>query len=164
MAPNPKFTPDLVAPCGMNCGVCKAYLAYSRGVPPQKGKVSHCSGCLVRNKKCAFIKRNCEKIRKGQIRFCYECVGMPCKRLAHLDEHYRARYGMSMIENQKTLKAKGIDEFLNSQAEKYRCPSCGDVVSVHDGKCYACGYHGKTPIERVGKAQWDKARWVPDRK
>jgi rubrerythrin len=65
---------------------------------------------------------------------------MPCKNLDHLDKRYRERYGMSMIENLKLLKAKGMDEFLVSQAEKHRCPSCGDVVCVHDGKCYSCGY------------------------
>ena len=159
-----KFSPDLVAPCGINCGICKAYLAYSRGVPTKKGKISHCMGCLPRNKNCAFIKRNCEKIRKKQIRFCYQCAEMPCRRLAHLDEHYRHSYAMSMVENQKEIKTKGIDSFLRSQAEKYRCPNCGDVVSVHDGKCYACGYQGQKPIEKVGKAQWDKVRWIPDKK
>jgi rubrerythrin len=65
---------------------------------------------------------------------------MPCKNLTHLDNRYRERYGMSMVENLKALKAKGIDEFLKKQQEKYRCPNCGDVVCVHDGKCYNCGY------------------------
>ena len=32
--------------------------------------------------------------------------------LARLDKRYRERYGMSMVENQKTLKEKGMDEFL----------------------------------------------------
>ncbi len=159
-----KFNADFVAPCGMNCGICKAYLAYSRGIPKQKGKIAHCTGCRVRNKNCAFIKKNCEKIRNGQIRFCYQCADMPCKRLAHLDEHYRERYSMSMVENQKMIKEKGMEEFLKSEAEKYKCPQCRDVVSVHDGKCYACGYQGQKPIQKVGKARWDKGRWVPDSK
>ena len=47
---------------------------------------------------------------------------------------------MSMVENLNTLKAKGMDAFLASQAERHKCPSCGDVVCVHDGKCYSCGY------------------------
>ena len=159
-----KLTSDLIAPCGINCGICKCYLAYSRGVPYQKGKVSHCSGCIARNKTCAFIKRDCEKLRKKQIRFCYECTDMPCRKLAHLDDHYRARYGMSMLENQKMIKEKGMGAFLKSQAEKYACTSCGDLVSVHDGKCYVCGYQREKPVKKVGKAQWDKARWIPDRK
>jgi predicted RNA-binding Zn-ribbon protein involved in translation (DUF1610 family) len=69
-----------------------------------------------------------------------------------------------MVENQKMIKEEGIEEFLRSQANKYQCPRCGDVVSVHDGKCYACDYKGQNPIQKVGKAQWDKARWVPERK
>jgi hypothetical protein len=154
-----KFTVDLIAPCGINCGICKAYLAYSRGVPKEKGKVSHCTGCRARDKKCAFIKRDCAKLREKQIRFCYECPQMPCERLAKLDALYVARYGMSMVENQKMLKEKGAEAFLKSQAEKYRCPKCGDVVSVHDGKCYACGFQGEKP-----KGNNPKLRWVPNRK
>ena len=153
------LSPDLIAPCGMNCGICKAYLAYSRGVPYKKGEVSHCTGCMARNKNCVFIKKHCKKIRKKEIRFCYECASMPCKPLSKIDEHYRARYGMSMIENQKMMHKRGVDEFLKSQADKYRCPRCGDIISVHDGKCYACGYQGDKP-----KGSNPKKRWVPNRK
>ena len=153
------FAAELIAPCGMNCGICKAYLAYSRGVPYKKGEVSHCSGCLVRNKNCAFIKRDCEKLRKKQVRFCYECADMPCGRLSKLDAYYNAHYGKSMIENQKMIKTQGMDEFLEKQAEKYRCPSCGDIISVHDGKCYACGFQGDKP-----KSPKPKQPWIPNRK
>ena len=154
-----KLTPDLIAPCGMNCGICKAYLAYSRGVPYKKGEVSHCTGCLVRNKNCAFIRRDCKKLRKKQIRFCYECADMPCEQLAKLDGLYRARYGMSMIENLKMIRERGMDEFLKSQSERYRCASCDDIISVHNGKCYACGYQAEKP-----KGSNPKLRWVPNRK
>jgi rubrerythrin len=69
---------------------------------------------------------------------------------------------MSMVENLAEIKTKGMDEFLKSQTQKYRCPSCGDIVSVHDGKCYVCGYQGEKPIKKAGKAQWERGRWVPD--
>jgi hypothetical protein len=154
-----KFSAELIAPCGINCGVCKAYLAYSRGVPKKKGQVSHCTGCQVRDKQCAFIKKDCEKLRKKQIRFCYQCTDMPCDHLAKLDKHYMARYGLSMVENLKILKEKGVEAFLKGQAEKYRCPSCGDVVSVHDGKCYKCGFQGPKPTGFN-----PKLRWVPNKK
>jgi hypothetical protein len=133
-----KFTPQLIAPCGMNCGICKAYLAYTRGLPKKKGKVSHCAGCLIRGKNC-YIKRGCSKLSKHEFQYCYECDVMPCKNLQHLDKRYRERYGMSMVENLKQLKAEGMEKFLASQREKFRCPSCGGVISVHDGKCYSCG-------------------------
>jgi rubrerythrin len=70
---------------------------------------------------------------------------MPCKNLTHLDNRYRERYGMSMVENLKMLKAEGMDEFLKNQEARHRCPTCGDAVSVHDGKCYTCGYMRKKP-------------------
>ena len=120
----------------MNCGVCKWYLADSRGIPKKIGKVSHCPSCLPRNKNC-FIKRGCAKLRRNEIRFCFECEDMPCENLDRLDRRYRKRYDMSMVENLRELK-KGMKQFLKSQEEKYECPECGDVISVHDGKCYAC--------------------------
>ena len=134
-----KFIKELIAPCGMNCGICKAYLAFTHNVPRQRGKVTHCIGCRPRAKNC-YIKRGCPKLRKNHIQSCQECGEMPCKHLAHLDKRYRERYGMSMVENIKELKAEGMEEFLKNQQEKYRCPNCGDPVCVHDGKCYNCGY------------------------
>jgi hypothetical protein len=132
-----KFTPELIAPCGMNCGICKAYLAYSRGVPAQRGKVTHCSGCLPRNKNC-YIKRGCKNLRQNVFKFCFECEQMPCKNLDRLDRRYRSRYNMSMVENLKEIQTRGIEIFLKNQEAKYKCPRCSDVVSVHDGKCYSC--------------------------
>jgi len=132
-----KFTPELVAPCGMNCGVCKSYLAYSRGVPKEKDKVSHCPGCLPRNKNC-YIKRGCKKLRRNEIKSCLECDDMPCENLDRLDRRYRRHYGMSMVENLGEIKERGMETFLESQEERHRCPECGDVVSVHDSKCYVC--------------------------
>jgi hypothetical protein len=130
---------ELVAPCGMNCGICRGYLAFTHGIPRKRGRVTYCAGCLPRAKNC-YIKRNCLKLTRHEVNYCYECNEMPCKNLTHLDNRYRERYGMSMVENLKMLKAEGMDEFLKSQAEKYRCPTCGDLVCVHDGKCYGCGY------------------------
>jgi len=47
---------------------------------------------------------------------------------------------MSMVENLIELKEKGMEKFLEAQEQKYKCPQCGDVISVHDRKCYACGH------------------------
>ena len=135
----PNFIPELIAPCGMNCGICRAYLAYTHGEPTKKGKVSHCAGCFPRAKNC-YIKRGCLKLSKHQIESCNQCETMPCEHLAHLDKRYRERYSMSMVENLKELKAKGMDGFLKNQQTKYQCPECGGVVCVHDRKCYSCGY------------------------
>ena len=63
---------------------------------------------------------------------------MPCENLDRIDRRYRKRYNMSMVENLKELEEKGMNQFLRSQEDKYECQKCGDVISVHDGKCYTC--------------------------
>ncbi len=145
-----KFTPELIAPCGMNCGICRAYNAYIHGVPTKRGKVTHCAGCRPRAKKC-YVIRACPKLRKNQIQSCSECDMMPCEKLRHLDKRYREHYDMSMVENIKTIKTKGMTEFLAEQAEKYSCPNCGEVVCVHYGKCYSCGFSKKIPEPTCNK-------------
>jgi hypothetical protein len=44
-----------------------------------------------------------------------------------------------MIENLKELKDKGMKKFLEIQESRYKCSNCGDVISVHNRKCYVCG-------------------------
>jgi hypothetical protein len=129
---------DLIAPCGMNCGICSAYLACSENIPQRRGKITHCTGCRIRQKKCVYIKSHCPRLREGSVQFCFECEDFPCTRLETLDKRYRTRYGMSMIENLHELKEVGIDAFLASQREKYRCPRCGGMICIHNGKCYRC--------------------------
>jgi len=133
-----EFDKDLIAPCGMNCGICSAYLAYSRNIPRKKGKIVHCIGCRPRNKQCALLKKYCTKLKDGKIGFCFECSDFPCYRLSRLDKRYRKNFGMSMIENLKEIRSEGIDEFLKNQREKYRCPKCGGVTSIHNKKCFDC--------------------------
>ena len=130
------FTPELIAPCGMNCGICKSYLAYSIGIPKKKGKVSHCPGCIPRNKNC-YISGDVENFEEKN-ESCVEIDSMSCENLDRLDRRYRSRYNMSMVESLGEIREQGMENFLEKQEKKYRCSECGDVVSVHDGKCYTC--------------------------
>ncbi len=139
-----KFTSELIAPCGMNCGICKGYIAFTHRLPKVRGKTTYCAGCLPRQKNC-YIKRGCKKLTKHEVKFCYECAEMPCKHLEHLYSRYREHYGMSMVENLKMIKTKGMSGFLKSLQQRYLCPRCGDVVCVHDGKCYGCNFLQKKP-------------------
>jgi len=125
----------LVAPCGMNCGLCVSYFGYT-----VKGKKSKnpCSGCRSRDKQCAFLKAGCEKLAKKKVEYCFECDNFPCKDLQDIDAKYRKKYEMSMIENLKNIEARGIENFLEMQEKKYKCPECDGTICVHTGKCYNC--------------------------
>ena len=80
----------------------------------------------------------CELLKNGRIRFCYECSDFPCRRLKGLDKRYRTKYHMSMIENLKAIQRKGIDDFLKSEKEQWACPKCGQPICCHNGLCLHC--------------------------
>jgi hypothetical protein len=128
----------LIAPCGMNCAICSSYLAQKYDLKKDGIKKSYCGGCRPRGKNCAFMKKNCELIGEGRIKYCFECVQFPCKRLKNLDERYRSKYHMSMIENLRDIKEFGITKFLAQQEKTWKCPTCEGAISCHDGFCYNC--------------------------
>ena len=124
----------LIAPCGMNCGLCIGYLR-------EKNK---CEGCRLLSeykpeycKKCIII--NCEQIANNTSGFCYECPKFPCKRLKQLDKRYRNKYHMSMLENLETIKSQGLEKFVIQNNKKLTCPDCGTTLSVHRKQCLQCG-------------------------
>ncbi len=127
---------DLIAACGMNCGICKAF---SRERNP-------CPGCRRIDQTTAktrlhCIVRDCSILKENNWLFCSDkCKEYPCKRLKALDKRYQTKYHMSMLENLDFIKEKGIEKFLEKEAEKWRCPQCGDVVTCHGGMCVACGF------------------------
>ena len=129
---------QLVAPCGMNCAVCSSYLAMSRGHEKKRG-MAHCAGCRIRQKNCSFIKKRCVSgLQKDAIQYCYECDIFPCENLEKIDKRYRTNYDYSFIEALEFIRDNGIDAFLEREMEKYKCPDCGDIICIHNGKCYKC--------------------------
>ncbi|MBZ5499786.1 MAG: DUF3795 domain-containing protein [Acidobacteriia bacterium] len=121
-----RITRNLIAPCGMNCGICRAFLR----------EHNRCHGCndAELNKPKTRVNcrlRICDK-RGGK--FCCHCPEFPCDRLRHLDHRYRTKYGMSQIENLERIWDKGIRKFL--EAERKRWISDKGVFCVHDKQYY----------------------------
>jgi hypothetical protein len=129
---------ELIAPCGMFCGFCSAYLAWARQVPRKRGKITHCEGCRPRDKQCSFLKGRCARLRNNRVRYCHECPDFPCEPLRHLDERYRKNYGISFVRNLLIIRARGPRALLTELRKEHSCPACGGWVSVHNGKCFAC--------------------------
>jgi hypothetical protein len=120
----------------MNCGICAAYFGYTL----KDTKRNHpCLGCRSRKNLCAFIKKPCTRLSRNQVEYCFECTDFPCENLKKLDRRYREKFAMSMIDNLRFIQINGIDKFLENEKGRWRCPSCGGVVCVHNKKCYSCG-------------------------
>lgn len=117
---------DLIAPCGMNCGICRAYL---RSKNP-------CQGCNKAEQNWPKTRVHCKlrNCQKRNSKFCYDCAQFPCDRLKHLDLRYRTRYGMSEIENLEFIRDKGIEKFLEEERKKWISEK--GVLCVHDKKYY----------------------------
>jgi len=119
------FNKELIAPCGMNCGVCLHYLRAN----------NKCAGCFSGRKangKCIKCGIKLCKNRSGE--YCFNCDQYPCERLKRLDKRYREKYGMSEIENLEVIKESGINYFLDLE-EKRWVDSTG-TYCVHDKKRY----------------------------
>ncbi len=130
-----KFDKELIAPCGMNCGIWLGFFGYT--VSGKKRKMK-CTGCRPTDKSCAFVKKNCKKLLNKEIEYCFECNVFPCEKLKNIDERYRRKYEMSMIDNLNYIQKNGIDDFLKKERQRWKCPKCGGVICVHDKRCYSC--------------------------
>ena len=134
-----KLSEELVAPCGMNCGVCKYYLAKEREL--YKSRSAGCAGCLPGKRECRFIKDNCELHRKNSIRFCFECGDFPCEGVKKIEKRYVAKYRTSLINNLLQIQNNGMSQWLAEEEQKWRCSQCGGTITIHGGICYDCGHN-----------------------
>jgi hypothetical protein len=120
----------LIAPCGMNCNLCIAYLRDN----------NKCPGCRVdskdKNRSCtACIIKGCDHLKNNNLKYCSnKCSQFPCKRLKGLDKRYRTKYDMSMLDNLEYIEKNGIRNFL--QNKKDRWVRGDEVFCVHHKKYF----------------------------
>jgi hypothetical protein len=132
------FNKELIAPCGMNCSLCISYQFMKKDLNKQGFHRTYCPGCIPRGKNCLHMGDNCEILKNGDVRYCFNCEKFPCKRLKTLDKRYSTKYHMSMIENLEFIKENGIESFLIMEEEKWKCPECGEFICCHNGLCLNC--------------------------
>jgi hypothetical protein len=122
----------MLAPCGMNCGVCYVFLRKKKPCLGCRGqdvsKPEHCRKCRIKD--CSIKQGN---------HFCFECSSFPCATIKRLDKSYRKRYQVSLIDNATRLNAVGAQQYLQEEREKWTCVDCAGVISLHDRVCSECG-------------------------
>jgi hypothetical protein len=127
-----EFREELIAACGMNCALCYAFLREKNRCGGCNGeddaKPRHCAVCRI---------KTCDE-RTGDL--CFECAKHPCTRLRRLDRRYRAKYGMSMLENLDFIRELGLEAFLAFERVRWTCAGCGGAICVHSEHCIYCGH------------------------
>jgi hypothetical protein len=134
MEPNIVFQRSHIAPCGINCGTCKAYQRVrnkcSGCMSDQGPKVNHCMTCNI---------RYCESLTNTVSKFCSECGIFPCLKIRKIDKRYQVSYETSLIQNLRRIDKIGIESYLQLETERWKCSDCGSLLCVHESTCSECG-------------------------
>ena len=124
----------LIAPCGLNCRLCYAYIREKNPCPGCRGddnlKPQYCVTCKI---------KNCEQLKGQKPEYCFNCEAFPCAKLKQLDKRYRTKYATSITDNLNMIKGSGIRYFIRNEKQKRACRHCGTLVCVHKPECPSCG-------------------------
>ena len=152
--------PDLIAPCGLYCGVCAIYIAhrdnneklkerlvnlYKGGIPgkgtlPGSENLStadiRCGGCLSDDvfmycKRCEI--KDCTK-EKGYTG-CHQCAEFPCR---YIEDFSMAVGKKVILRTVPYWREVGTEKFIADEKARYTCPECGNIVFRGAVKCNKC--------------------------
>jgi len=145
---------NLVGRCGIYCGSCIIFRAYKDSEKLRqkiaerencKPKDIRCEGCqtvLVDGWESEEWGKNCQIVKcleaKG-LNFCYECTIYPnCEKFRALAKH-SLTYGEDLAENLNKIRTNKVEEWLEEEAEKWKCQKCRKSISRHLTDCHWCG-------------------------
>ncbi|MFX1382068.1 MAG: DUF3795 domain-containing protein [Promethearchaeota archaeon] len=145
---------ELLAPCGLYCGVCAIYIADRDGKHKFKEAIknSHvykafvesiedvkCKGCQSEDnddifgycKECKI--RDC--VHEKKIESCYKCEDVPCKWL----QKFPIPVGRKVIMRALPYwREHGTQKWIEHEELRYRCPECGNHLYRGAIKCNKC--------------------------
>lgn len=152
--------PDLVAPCGLYCGVCAVYIAHGdnnekfkkrlldvyRGKVRGKGRLPNaealsledirCCGCLsddlfMHCRQCHI--RDCTK-EKGYTG-CHQCEDFPC---GHIEDFPMSVGKKVILRAIPHWREVGTEKWIEDEEARYLCPECGNKVFRGVVRCNKC--------------------------
>ncbi|MBD3254577.1 MAG: DUF3795 domain-containing protein [Candidatus Lokiarchaeota archaeon] len=141
---------ELLAPCGLYCGVCSIYIAHRDNnikfkkalLPVYKAFAKSvedisCTGCLSDGiifpvcKSCPIKKCS----QKKDIEGCYQCEEWPCRFIENFPVERAKKVMMRTIP---TWREIGTEKFVESEEKRYLCPNCGNPLFRGVKKCNEC--------------------------
>lgn len=130
---------QIIAPCGINCSLCRSYIRARDPCPGCRG-----GDCNKSDSSLACGIKNCEEFATGEKQFCFSCDKFPCVKVLRLESRYKTRYRMSVIANLWRIKAIGVAQFITEEVSKWTCKECGSLLCMHKPQCVKCGYVWQT--------------------
>ena len=143
---------EMIAPCGLNCGLCKRALAAENPCPGCRGsnenKPEFCK------EKCGIIL--CRKRTENGYAYCDECPDYPCADETEKEKRYTSKYPMyeSPGRNLRDIRELGMERFLENEHRQRTCGECGSIICVHTGICSGCGKQYGAQVVRINEDTW----------
>ncbi len=142
---------ELLAPCGLYCGVCGVYIAHRDnnmkfkeilagfyGVPVES---LSCEGCLSSELSgfCSqCLIRDCT--RKKEVEGCHECDDFPCDYIKNFPVPVGKKVILRTIPQWREM---GTEKWVEAEQKRYLCPECGYSLFRGAKQCRNC----KTPVD-----------------
>ncbi len=117
----------LVAPCGIDCGICELYMSRDnqqlmdyllvKGIPKEK---LPCDGCRSINGNCPVIPCQCDTFKcaeTNKVDFCFECDEFPCSKLAPAVDRADTLPHNIKLFNLCMIKKSGLEDFIKKSLE-----------------------------------------------
>lgn len=127
-----KLAADLIAPCGVNCLACSAYLQAKNACPGCRADAA-----LMTRKSCRTCAKKACAAAQG-LTWCFECDRFPCPQLRAMSRRYAANYGIDLVQNGRDGQTDMTAAAARMLAD-CTCPDCAGVIDRHRGVCSACG-------------------------
>jgi hypothetical protein len=138
---------ELLAPCGLYCGVCAILIADRDDNPRFKERLTgvynvgideiHCKGCLSGDlflycRVCPI--RDCT-MEKG-IEGCHRCEDFPCESIEGFPMPVGRKVMLRAIPEWREM---GTEKWVEAEIERYHCPECGYSLFRGAKRCRSCG-------------------------
>ena len=118
---------SLVAPCGIDCGICELYVCkdnsqlqntlVEKGIPKEK---LPCPGCIAIKGTCPVINNTCETYQCASARkveYCFACKDFPCTKLHPAAHRAEILPHNLKVFNLCTIKQIGLTAFIENSTE-----------------------------------------------
>ena len=142
---------ELLAPCGLYCGVCRVYIAHRDNdiefkqeiLPIYKAYGAKnvediaCEGCLSDGIVFPYCKtcsiKDC--IKDKGIEGCRQCDGFPCDIIDNWPSPAGKKVMLRVIPVWREL---GTEKCVESEEKRYKCPQCGNQLFRGANQCINC--------------------------
>ena len=128
--------PYALAPCNIFCNACPSFNKTCQGCQSTNTQQKRTSkwGCQIRQ--CCYNVKN--------LLFCAQCKQFPCdtitKKLINSHPGEPAfKYRHDIPNNVQQLREQGLEPYLQSQHQRWTCPSCNGQIKFYHYTCKCCG-------------------------